>query len=174
MERLSSTSHVSRDTDINKNCPTSNSSVFQIHKLEAMFALKLMAKHMLSQEVVNDIINFSNNIHSSKINVIKTALKRQNVSEDMTNLCEQIDRIEAISGLNDKISTHYKRLQYLKKRFDFVEPRKIEIGRKRGKVCFYMSLPVTETLSRMLSDKSLRRYIINNLVLPTKESAQFD
>ena len=76
-------------------------------------------------------------------------------------ICKQ-DKLKFICW--KKISTHYKRTQYLKKRFEFVEPIRIEIGKIRDKVSFYMCLPVKKTLSRLLNDKSLRKYMINDPV----------
>ena len=48
-----------------------------INHMESVFSLKLMAKHNLSQEVVNDIFCYTDDIHSMKVNAINHQLKRK-------------------------------------------------------------------------------------------------
>lgn len=45
--------------------------------MEATFTLKLMSKHSLSQDIVDDIIQFSKEIHKSKIKYINHQLKKK-------------------------------------------------------------------------------------------------
>ena len=65
------------------------------------------------------------------------------------------------AGLKDEIATHYKRERHLEKTFQFVEPIKIEVKDKNDVVYFYYYLPIRKTLKRLLSDNSLRPYIIH-------------
>ena len=148
-------------------------SVFEIHKIESAFALKLMAKHMLPQQVVTDILAFSGSIHAAKIEVVKSSLKIRFDNDNYKDICKEIDLIEKNSSLKDKLSTHHMRVQYLKKRFEYVEPRRIEIGTIRNKVSFCMDLPIAKTLTRLMSDESLRKFMINDPIFTSLQSVSF-
>ena len=90
--------------DSKENSFANEPSILDIHKLESVFALKLMAKHMLSEEVVNDVLAFSGKIHSAKIEVVKAHLKRRSSDANIVNICDQIAEIDKISNLDSKMS----------------------------------------------------------------------
>ena len=156
--------------EIQESSNPSQMSVFQVYRMEAVFCLKMMAKHKLSQEAVNDIMGFSNSVHRAKLEITKTLLQRRISDENISKVCQEIDMIDNIAGLNDRLATHYKRMSYIKSRFDFVEPRPIPIGKIRDKVSFYWALSIFETLKRLLLDKSVRKYIINDCTFSSMES----
>lgn len=156
--------------EIQESSNPSQMSVFQIYKMEAVFCLKMMAKHKLSQEAVNDIMGFSNSVHRVKLDITKTLLQRRISDENISKVCQEIDMIDNIAGLNERLATHYKRMSYIKSHFDFVEPRPIPIGKIRDKVSFYWALSIFETLKRLLLDQSVRKYIINDCTFSSMES----
>ena len=109
---------------------------------------------------------------SDRQQLIKTSLKNHLHEENIAKVCDHIDLIDNIVGLKEKVSTHYKREKFFKRRFNFVEPIRVEIGTIRNKVSFCMRLPVAETLYRMLSDDSLRKFIINEPIFSTLQSVR--
>ena len=74
---------------------------------------------------------------------------------------ETIDLIDHVAGLGENLLTHFKREKILDCRFDFIEPQKSVIGRIKNELCFYYSLPVLKTLSRMMRDDSVREFLIH-------------
>ena len=142
-----------------------------IQKMEALFALKLSSKHLLSREVVDDIFSFCQEIHSTKMELLTSQAREK--SEDDEKINKTIDTMQLtdnVIGLKDQLSTNYKRDKCLKERFSFIQPEKVHIGVIRdNSSSFYYSLPVRETLGRLLKDKSLRRYIINQPIFTNPE-----
>ena len=45
-----------------------------LEEMEAMFALKLVAKYLLTQEAIDDIFAFVENVHKSKVEIITDTL----------------------------------------------------------------------------------------------------
>ena len=138
-----------------------------IEKNEALFALKLSSKYLLPIEVVNEIFSFNKDIHTLKMEFVTSKLKHSFSEEDTLKLCEvteTIDLCNHFAGLGDKLTTNYKREKVLNCRFDFIQPQKVIIGRIKNEVCFYYSLPIVKTLSRLMNDNSIRDFLIH---LPT-------
>ena len=139
----------------------------KIEDIEALFALKVSSKHLLSREVVNEIFLFSEQIHARKIEYIKSHLLRNFANkesvpiQDVTNL---IDLVEHSSGLGDQLETHLRREKVLKSTFKFIKPELRIIGKKENVQCFYYSLPVHKTLNRLIRDKSVRSQIVHQPV----------
>ena len=93
------------------SCPP-DLSIFDIEDLEAMFCLKLMAKHMLPEAVIDDIMSFSANIHDAKVDLIKATLKdRHGEDENITKVCRNIEIINKATNSGEIVSTHYRRCQ---------------------------------------------------------------
>ena len=65
------------------------------------------------------------------------------------------------TGLKKELSTHFRRNKYLHQHFNFLVPERISIGFKDGVESFYYYVSVEQSLRRLLQDKSLRDYIIN-------------
>ena len=92
-----------------------------IEKYEAKFALKLSSKHLLARTVVNDIFSFCSDIHAMKLDLITTKLKEKfadSSSLKVDDIIETIDLVDNVTGLGNKLETHYKRDGILKSRFD--------------------------------------------------------
>lgn len=78
----------------------------KICKTQSFFALKLTSKHLLPIHVVDDIINFNENIHARKIELISCQLqdkfgKNENVEID--KVTENIHLFDNIIGLKTKL-----------------------------------------------------------------------
>ena len=158
---------------ISETAQTSNLSVFDTQKMEGLFSLRLMAKHSLAQEVVDDILNYSQTIHAAKLNVIKASLQKCYINDqNIQDICRDIDILDSATTLGDKIATHYMREQYISMRFDYIKPRRQEI-KTEDKISFYYDLPVAETMARFLRDPTLRRYIIKEAGFPARDSVRF-
>ena len=134
---------------------------------EIFFALKCSSKHLLSQAVVNEIFSYSAEIHTMKMEFLKAQLLRQFGSENSGNIEDVIKTINLIdnnAGCGDEaLSTHLRREQLLRSSFDFIKPEKVVIKTVEGKITkdFYYSLPIKETLSRLISDDSVRDLIVH-------------
>ena len=77
------------------------------------------------------------------------------------------------SRLKDKLSTHHMRVQYLKKCFEYVKPRCIEFRTIRNKVSFCMDLPIAKTLTKLMSNESLWKIMINDPIFTSLQSVSF-
>ena len=88
-----------------------------IKKFEAKFALKLFSKELLPQRVVNDMFGYSSDIHTMKLEVITTKLKEKFAGKNyvrVEDILEAIHLIDNVTGLRNKLDTHFKRDQILK------------------------------------------------------------
>ena len=143
-----------------------------IEKIEALFALKLTSKHLLSREVVNEVMSFCQNIHETKMSLITHHLKKSLIDENnlkIENVTDTIDFLDSVIGLKEQLSTHYKREKALKHKFSFIEPERVSIGKIRNQPSFYYYMPVAKTLARLLKDKTLRKHIINSPVFQSSK-----
>ena len=135
-----------------------------IERREALFALKLTSKYMLTREAVADILTFCEDIHVSKTELIGEKLT-QNFSSpnniDIQKVTSAIHQYDNVIGLKDQMLTEHKRDKYLKTHFEFLEPVKVLIVGENNQTSFYYRLPVVKTLNRLLQDKSLRKYLIH-------------
>lgn len=57
-----------------------------IQRMEGVFALKLISKHNLSQDIINDIISYSNDIHGMKMKAINHQLQKKFGAEDKVSV----------------------------------------------------------------------------------------
>ena len=135
-----------------------------IEKNEALFALKLTSKYLLTREAVNDIFSFSRDIHSLKMEFITSKLEQSYLNDDNLDISDiktKIDLLDHIAGFGPDLLTHFKREKILNSHFDFIHPEKRVIGTIKNEMCFYYYLPVTKTLSRLMRDDSVREFIIH-------------
>ena len=156
---------------------SSSSQVLRLHssieEMERLFALKMMAKHMLPRDVINDMLNFCEDIHSIKVDCIISQLKSNFGSENSVEIKKVTDSIQLhdnVIGLKDQLLTDFKRTRHLKNYFKFVEPVPVLIKKVKDQSRdflieevpdqphFYYRLPLRETIARLLSDDSLRRH----------------
>ena len=143
----------------------SNSKISDMHsaidRMQTVFALKLVAKDLLSQNLVSEIITFCNDVHDSKMDLIAQQLKRK-CSEDSVsihNVLKKIKLVDHSTGLKQELSTPYRRTQYFKRKWQFIDPQRTPIG--PNEESFYYLFSVKSTLSRLLNDDSVRSHIIN-------------
>ena len=123
-------------------------------------------KHLVSQELVNEIFGFCNDIHNSKIQLINEQVQHRFGSENsalIDRVVENITCVDRVNGLQSELSTNYRREKYFKTHFNFVEPQRIPIEKLKEEdpQSYYWYLPIKETMKRLLKDNSLRKYIIN-------------
>ena len=155
------------------NCP--EISTFDIEKMMGMFTLKLMAQYSLPEHVIDDIISFSSRVQTAKTDLITDILKkRYSDHQSIENLCSEIEILGKNVGQGNDIATHFKREKYIANNFDYVKPERIPIENPNGPNSFYMSLPIKKTLRRLLSDQSLRDYIIHYPVFSARLSVRID
>ena len=102
-------------------------------------------KHLLSQDLVSEVLAFCNDIHSSKIELINQKLHHRFDSENLVEIdkvTENIKLVDSVTGSKNDLSSHYKREQYIRNNFKFVEPQRITIGNMGNKPQFYYYLPI--------------------------------
>ena len=111
----------------------------------------MKSKHLLSREALDDLFKFQENIHSKKMDLLIHQLKEK--SKECDNLDTVIDTLrltDKVVGLNEQLSTEYKRDNCMKTYFDFIQPERIPIEEPGKKPGFYYKLPIKKTLGRML------------------------
>ena len=79
--------------------------------MEAMFCLKLASKHKLSQEVVSEVLSFSETMHTMKMELVRHQLSQNYGAENLVKVEKITDRMELIdssTGLREQISSNYR------------------------------------------------------------------
>ena len=149
--------------------------ISQLHSsledMESLFCLKLCSNFHLSQEVIDDIYEYVENIHKKKVEIITETLHDLYVEENYVELkkvTNTIGLIDANSGIKEHLRTAYRRDQYLKSRYNFIEPQPTLIGYWDNIPSTYYRLPIRQTLQRLLSDNSLREEIIHEPLFSSK------
>ena len=164
-ESDTNSSIVENDDDQNLGpAETSTSLISALTHMEAIFCLKMTAKDMLAINVVNDILEYCNAVHASKLKVITTLLKKDYSDDNEINIDKVIQDIVLMDnciGLKDRIETHFKREKYLKTKFSFIEPERMVIKTIENECFFYYQIPIRKTLNRLLEENTLRKFIIN-------------
>ena len=160
--------------------PTANSAgtpdrISQLHStlvdMESLFCLKLCSNFHLSQEVIDNVFEYVENIHKTKVEIISETLHDlygQENSVEVKKVTNTIGLIDANSGVKEHLRTAYRRDQYLKSRYNFIEPQPTLIGYSGNIPYTYYRLPIRETLQRLLSDNSLREEIIHEPLFSSK------
>ena len=139
------------------------SAMTALKEMESNFSLKMAAKHCLPVHVINEILQFSECVHSTKIDIIILRLKQNYIRKDtipVDRVTSDIKLLDNVIGLKEQIATDYKREKYFRRMYEFIEPEKIVLQKPNIKPSFFYQLPVTESLKRYLKDSSLRRYLI--------------
>ena len=132
----------------------------RLKRNEAMFILKMISKHLLSQSAVDDIVSFAADLHSQKLNVVLDVLNYQLENYIAKSKLQEIDcmirLIDNVTGMSGSLSSVDSRNNYFKKMFRFIEPVKIELGNNRFEEAFYFYFPLKETLQRLLEVPEVR------------------
>ena len=131
-----------------------------------------MSKDLLPQVLVDNIIKFCESIHSQKLEMISLQLQNRFGHEeniDIDKVTENISLFDSVVGLKSELSTNYRRNKHLRSQFKFIDPEPITIAIVDNVRYFYYYLPVTETLKRLLRDDTLRKFIINDVIVTSQQ-----
>ncbi|KAG7472949.1 hypothetical protein JOB18_038124 [Solea senegalensis] len=124
----------------------------------SLFYLKLQGEFLLPASTIQNTVEEIQNIHElgqtyslSKL----TALLKNDISlsdEDITRVCESVRGSDLFSACHrGPMRTAYSRTQTFKKRFNYVEPKKMFLGKDENRTDrFAYYVPVRETLKCLL------------------------
>ena len=122
------------------------------------FYLKLESELLIPASTIQYIVEEINTIHHQGQDKIKENLKARLLKENFdSNKTEDI--IKAIFSTDpwiashDIIRTNYKRKQFYKKQFDYVQPIFVDINKEKKTSFAYV--PILDTLKSVFKDKSL-------------------
>ena len=93
--------------------------------------------------------------------------KEEKVGIDKVN--ENISLFDSVIGLKTDLSTNYRRNRHLDSKFEFIKAERMLIKKDEKVVGFFYYLPIRKTLKRLLSDDSLRRFLIHNAINTTEK-----
>ena len=126
-----------------KNSPEESSNLF----LEnfAQFYLKLESEFFLPSTTVQYIVTQINSIHEEGQEIIKKKLMEhlyeENIGKDKIDKYLEIFNSDPFLNSNDVLKTTYRRKNYYKKQFNYVEPVSIEINKEtKTKFCIRTNL----------------------------------
>ena len=125
----------------------------------------MSAKHTISRDILNDIIQFSERVHSAKLEIMINQLNKDySDNKDIEKVMEDLEYMDNVLGLKGKLSTHFRREKYIKERFSFIEPERIPIKSRKEEeteTSFYYEIDVEKSIERLLNDPTLRKYLIH-------------
>lgn len=159
----------------NEICPTSSaSSVFNdnmsdvegmvemdhLYTNMALFYLKLHAKHFVSNSVIQDINEqfFEINKELSYIssNNLRKALKSVSIDDKIIEKALSEFNNSGMEQLSSMFETDYKRSQYFKKNFNFIEPTEVFLGKNNlRKDCYIQYVSIISTLQTLLKNQDI-------------------
>ena len=130
----------------------------------AQFYLKLECQFHLPASTVQYIISELNNIRdlaqTSKKEKLKEVLLNKDISlETVDEIVEQILSDDLMTNSNKIFDSNYKRKQYYKKEFKYVDPVSIEIDKNKH----FSYVPPAKTLENMFFDKSIQNHLNFNI-----------
>ena len=146
-----------------EECPISLRN--RLIETEKTFYLDMMAKHLSSQEMLDDTFWFCNAFHDQKMRVIEAVLNEElklcdnpQVFQKAITIMKQVD---TALNLQQTMSTSFKRKTNLKEWFNFIEPEKVMLSSPdvNGQ-SFYYFTPISVTLERVMENQTLRSYIL--------------
>nr|XP_055048292.1 uncharacterized protein LOC129433654 [Misgurnus anguillicaudatus] len=124
----------------------------------SLFYLKLQGQFMLPASTIQNIVEEMQNIHdlgqTYTLSKLSSLLKNETPlsDEDITKVCESVKGFDLFSACHTgPMRTAYSRTQSFKKMFNFIEPKKLFLGRdenRRDRFAYYV--PVRETLKCLL------------------------
>ena len=140
----------------------------------ALFYLKLTAKHHVS--TVQLVIQEMQSMHALSQNCLKQhiegTLKEKLIPEpEINDITEHIlsnDIFNSVHAERGPLSTEYRRKQYYKEHFSYVNPISIFLGYDKDNIKRYFEyVPIIETVETLLRDRSVKAQFINP-ILPEK------
>jgi hypothetical protein len=146
----------------------------------ALFYLKLYAKYLLPTSVIQDIIEQFNEINEEVTtisdNKLRETLNSMFVDKEILNdALKEFNNRSILKQINGTFDTHYKRMQYLKKEFNFVAPREILLGQNKLKQdCYMQYVPLLSTIQTLLSNKHIFQHIVERRKKSLKEGVLAD
>ena len=122
----------------------------------SLFYLKLQGQFLLPASTIQNIVEEMQNIHELGMGYIlrklTSLLKNDTSDEDITKVCESVRGSDLFSACHTgPMRTVYSRTQSFKKKFNYVEPKKMFLGRDENRTDrFAYYVPVRETLKGLL------------------------
>ena len=142
----------------------------------ALFYLKLTAKHHVPVSTVQLVIQEMQSMHALSQNCLKQhiegTLREKLIPEpEINDITEHIlsnDIFNSVHAERGPLSTEYRRKQYYKEHFNYVNPISILLGYDKDNIKRYFEyVPIIETVETLLKDPSLKAQFINP-ILPEK------
>ncbi|ESO99907.1 hypothetical protein LOTGIDRAFT_158065 [Lottia gigantea] len=124
----------------------------------ALFFLKMEAIHLIAistmQLILNDISHLTKLSLDTLQKEVQTAVTDQHERLKIKEVFESNFFLKALSNKGE-LNTDYKRKQYFKANFNFVEPIEINLGLdKSNQKCVFHYVPIKETLKALFSNKT--------------------
>lgn len=136
----------------------------------ALFCLRLLSKFHLPSSVMDLIIVEIVSLEELNMQSIQECLTKELVKIDVNEETRSIilksietnDLLSLISSNQNILKSNYLRNTYFKKKFNYVEPMEIFLGRDRlNKKCFYHYVPILESLKALMQNNSVKFQIEN-------------
>ncbi|KAJ8682313.1 hypothetical protein QAD02_018105 [Eretmocerus hayati] len=125
----------------------------------AEFYLKLESECIVPVKTIQKIIDEMMGLHNIARDLLKVKLSEKLVAENIPS--ERVNKIfnevfatDPISSSFEKLKSDHFRKKYWRKKYDYVPPRFVEIG--KGKNIFFAYVPILETLKCIYRDKSVQ------------------
>lgn len=145
------------------NSELSGNSQENIIRSLALFNLKLQAKNILPNSVIQSINQQIFEINDLAVNWTCETLKEKlspllPQTESSEILCH-IRNNELLQSSNSILGTSYKRLNYYKKQFNYISPVEIYLGKNDlKKDCYIQYVPVLKTLTILLQNTKIQEH----------------
>uniref|UniRef100_A0ABD2XNP3 C2H2-type domain-containing protein n=1 Tax=Trichogramma kaykai TaxID=54128 RepID=A0ABD2XNP3_9HYME len=125
----------------------------------AQFYLKLESEFLLPASTIQYIVTHLKNIHEQGkelfCNQFKEYLRQSNVDPNLIeNYCLKLFENNPYAECDNHLMTDYKRKQFYKKNFDYVDPVKEDIDKNEN--TFFAYVPILETLKKVFADNSVK------------------
>ncbi len=160
------------DTSINPPVDISN----EIHQRIGSLLLKLESVHNVSGKCIDDLVEELHFIYTASAPVIcqlvDAILKKYNcaVEEDIVNelveeLCKSHPTSKAL-GEDGPFGSVYKRRQYFKTQFEFVQPAEYILDSQEN--LSYQYVPFLQTLEHILTNKDIAHEVLKKTISSTE------
>lgn len=132
-----------------------------------LFIVKLLVKHMVSEIVIDEVINAFNNFHTvsndrlleQTIRIATDKNKDFKGEEDIIRLFKNDPFNYAFNATYGCLRSKHKRMEYIKRNMKFVECNEIALSSLEDAVYHY--IPLEKSLRNLMSDKTLKSQFIS-------------
>lgn len=148
--------------EMNSELSSGNSQENIIRSL-ALFNLKLQAKNILPNSVIQSI-----NQQIFEINDLAISWTCETLKEKLLPLLPETERCEILNQIQNNellqssmsiLGTSYKRLNYFKNQFNYIPPVEIYLGKNDLKIdCFIQYVPILKTLTVLLQNSKIQQH----------------